>query len=91
VACGGPPDFEKELDTLHSWTASVQLAVDQRRAHATTATYAARLREKAERTLVTQRRTLAAAARSVVDRERARSAADSLEGAIRRLNAEAHP
>ena len=90
-ACGGSADFAKELDSLRSWTASVQLAAEQRRVHATTATYTSRLREKAGRALDAQRRTLAAAAHSAADRERARSAADSLERAIRLLGAEAHP
>jgi hypothetical protein len=89
LACGGSPDLEKELDTLHSWTASVHLATEQRRADATTASYAVRLREKAARALADERRTLAAATRSAADREKARSAADSLERAIGRLDIEA--
>lgn len=85
-ACGGSPDLDKELDTLRSWTASVRLAAEQRRADATTATYAARLREKAARALADGRRTLATATRSPADHEKARSAADSLERAIRQLD-----
>jgi hypothetical protein len=84
--CGGSPDPEKELDALRSWTASVRLAAEQRRADATSASYAAHLREKAARALADGRRTLATATRSPADHEKARSAADSLERAIRQLD-----
>jgi hypothetical protein len=85
AACGGAPDPEKELDTLRSWTASVRLAAEQRRADAITATYAGRLSEEAARVLADERRTLAAATHSAADSEKARSAADSLGRAIRLL------
>ena len=75
---------------MHSWTASVRLAAEERRAHALTASYAMQLRERAEGALNDERQVLATAARSAGDRARARSATDSLEQAIHLL-AEATP
>jgi hypothetical protein len=86
--CGGAPDLEKELDTVRSWTASVQLAAEERRSRATTTVYTSLLREKAERALGDARRALAAAARSASDRARATAAGDSLAQAIRLLSEE---
>jgi hypothetical protein len=86
--CGGALDLEKELDTVRSWTASVQLAAQERRSRATTTVYTSLLREKAERALGDERRALAAAARSASDRARATAAGDSLAQAIRLLSEE---
>jgi hypothetical protein len=85
VGCGGSPDLDKELETVRAWTATAQLAVDVRRAGATTATYTRQLRDRAAQALDEARRQIATAERTPTDRVRARPALDSLAQAVRAL------
>jgi hypothetical protein len=84
--CGGSPDLQNELATASSWTATAHLAVEERRAGATTATYTGQLRDREATALEELRTTLRDAARSPMDRVRARSALDSLALAVRALD-----
>jgi hypothetical protein len=86
TACGSGPDSDKVLPTVHSWTATAHLAIEERRAGATTATYTAQLRDRAAKALDEVRRTLGETARTPDDRQRTRSALDSLSLAIRALD-----
>jgi hypothetical protein len=86
ASCGSSPDLEKELDTVRSWTATVRLAADERRAHATTAAYTAQLRDRATKALEVANHGIPQAARSAPDRERARAAVDSLALAVHLLD-----
>src|SRR5215208_201022 len=85
-ACGKPPDLEKELGTVQSWTATARLADDQRGRGAISRVYARQIRDRAAEALGQERQTLEQAARSVADRARARAATDSLAAAIRGLD-----
>jgi hypothetical protein len=86
AGCGSPPDLEKQLDTVRSWTATMRLAADERRAHATTAAYTAQLRDRATQALATASHDIDRAARSPADRDRARTVVDSLDRAVHLLD-----
>jgi hypothetical protein len=83
AACGSAPDLAKELDTVRSWTATVELAASERRAGATTLTYTKRLFGNGVDALAQSRRALAEAARSDTERAQARAVTDSLAAALR--------
>jgi hypothetical protein len=84
VACGGAPELDKELDTVRSWTASVELASAELRTGAVTRRYGEQIRDRAAAALATSRTDLAVAA----DSPRVRSATDSLDAALRSFGAE---
>ena len=87
-ACGAPPKLDKQLDTLSSWTATMQLARAEHGAGAITTTYAAQLRDGAQAALQETQQTIGQAAHSKGDSSDAAAALDSLRTAIRQLNAE---
>jgi|SRR5215208_2532943 len=86
--CGKPPELDKQLETLESWTATMQLAKEEHGSGAITATYATQLRDAARSALDEASRTIGQSAHSRVDSAYAASALDSLRGAIRQLEAE---
>lgn len=88
ASCGAPPELDKQLETLSSWTATMQLAREQHGAGAITTTYATQLRDGALSALDETKRTIGPAAHSKVDSAYAAAALDSLRTAIRQLGAE---
>jgi hypothetical protein len=84
-ACNAGSDLDKELATVRSWTATAHLAVEERRAGATTARYTSQLRDRAAEALDAERRQLANAEHSSDDHTRARPVLDSLAQALRTL------
>jgi hypothetical protein len=88
AACGSPPELDKQLETLSSWTATMQLAREEHGSGAITTTYATQLRDGALSALEETKRTIGPAAHSKVDSAYAAAALDSLRTAIRALNAE---
>jgi hypothetical protein len=88
VACGSPPNLDKQLETLSSWTATMQLAREEHGTGAITATYAAQLRDGALSALEETQQTIGPAAHSKIDSSYAAAALDSLRTAIRQLGAE---
>ena len=88
TACGSPPELGKQLETLSSWTATMQLARDEHGSGAITTTYATQLRDAALTALQQTRETIGQAAHTKVDSSYAAAALDSLRTAIRQLNAE---
>jgi uncharacterized protein with beta-barrel porin domain len=87
-ACGSPPELDKQLETLSSWTATMQLAREEHGSGAITTTYATQLRDAALTALQQTRETIGQAAHTKVDSSYAAAALDSLRTAIRQLNAE---
>jgi hypothetical protein len=88
VGCGSPPPLDKQLESLASWTATLQLAKEQHGAGAITTTYATELRDQAAQALEEETRTIGESAHTRVDSSYAAAALDSLRGAIRQLEAE---
>jgi hypothetical protein len=88
IACGSPPELDKQLETLSSWTATMQLAREEHGSGAITTTYATQLRDGALSTLEETKRTIGQAAHSRTDSAYAAAALDSLRAAIRQLDAE---
>jgi len=88
VGCGSPPPIDKQLDTLSSWTATLQLAKELHGDGAITATYATQLRDRATEEVESTSTTIATSARTRVDSATALAALDSLRSASRRLEAE---
>ena len=88
TGCGSPPDLDKQLETLSSWTATMQLAREEHGSGAITTTYATQLRDGARSALEETQQTIGQAAHSKVDSSYAAAALDSLRTAIRRLDAE---
>jgi hypothetical protein len=88
TGCASTPDLAKELATIRSWAATARLAVDVRRAGATTATYTRQLHDRAAAALAEERGKLAQAERTTDDRAQAQAALDSLALALRALEAE---
>jgi uncharacterized protein with beta-barrel porin domain len=88
TSCGSPPPLDKQLETLSSWTATMQLAREEHGAGAITTTYATQLRDGASTALDEARQTIGQAAHSRTDSAYAAVALDSLRTAIRQLNAE---
>jgi hypothetical protein len=88
ASCGSPPELDKQLETLSSWTATMQLAREEHGAGAITTTYATQLRDGALSALDETKRTISQAAHAKVDSAYAAAALDSLRTAIRQLSAE---
>ena len=88
TGCGKPPELDKQLETLESWTATMQLAKEEHGSGAITTTYATQLRDAARSALDETGRTIGQSAHSRVDSAYAATALDSLRGAIRQLEAE---
>ena len=88
VACGSPPPLDKQLETLASWTATMQLAREEHGSGAITTTYATQLHDGALSALAETQRTIGPAAHSNTDSSYATASLDSLRTAIRQLNAE---
>ena len=86
--CGSPPPLDKQLGTLKSWTATMQLAREEHGSGAITTTYATQLRDGALSALEETKQTIGQATHSKVDSSYAAAALDSLRTAIRQLNAE---
>jgi hypothetical protein len=88
ASCGSLPELDKQLETLSSWTATMQLAREEHGTGAITTTYATQLRDGALSALEETKRTIGPAAHSKVDSAYAAAALDSLRTAIRQLGAE---
>jgi hypothetical protein len=88
TGCGSPPELRKQLETLSSWTATLQLAREERGSGAITTTYATQLRDGARSVLEETTRTIGQAAHTAADSSHAAAALDSLNDAIRQLDAE---
>ena len=87
-ACGSPSPLDKQLETMASWTATLQLAKERHGAGAIGATYASQLADAGREALAESNATIARAARTRSDSSYAAAAIDSLRGAIRQLDAE---
>ena len=88
IACGSPPPLDKQLETLSSWTATMQLAREEHGRGAITTTYATQLRDGAQTALQQTQQTIGKAAHSKTDSSYAAAGMDSLRTAIRQLSAE---
>jgi hypothetical protein len=88
TGCGSAPKLDQQLQTLSSWTATLELATERHGAGAISTTYATQLADAARASLQTAEGQIGQAARSRVDSSYAANALDSLRGAIRRLDAE---
>ena len=88
VGCGSPPPLDKQLETLASWTATMQLAKERHGAGAITITYATQLRDRADEALQQASSTIRQSARTRTDSAYAAAALDSLRTAIRQLESE---
>jgi hypothetical protein len=88
TGCSASDEVEKQLDTVSSWTATMQLAAVEHRSHAVTAIYVTQLTDAAGAVLTDARRSLARAAHGESDNRHMSAALDSLEHAIRDLEAE---
>jgi hypothetical protein len=86
--CGSPPNLDEQLETLASWTATMQLAREEHGSGAITTTYATQLRDGARTALQQSEQAIGQAAHSKVASSYAAAALDSLRTAIRQLNAE---
>jgi hypothetical protein len=91
AGCGSPPDLQKQLETVRSWTATTTLAADERRVDAISGRYARGLADAARTARAEAAQSLAAARPSAADRARADVALDSLDRAIGRLVASDPP
>jgi hypothetical protein len=88
VGCGSPPPTDKQIETLDSWTGTLDLAKQLHGDGSITATYAAQLRDRADEEIETASTTIGQSARTRVDSAYALSALDSLRNAVRQLEAE---
>lgn len=88
AGCGSPPPIDKQLTTLASWTATMQLAKERHGAGAITITYATQLRDRADEAFKQASTTIGRSARTRTDSTYAATALDSLRNAIRQLEAE---
>jgi hypothetical protein len=88
AGCGSPPPLDKQLQTLASWTATMQLAKERHGAGAITITYATQLRDRADEAFQQASTTIGSSARTRADSGYAAAALDSLRNAIRQLEAE---
>ena len=88
AGCGSPPPLDKQLETLASWTATMQLAKERHGAGAITVTYATQLRDRADEAFQQASTTIGQSARTRTDSAYAAAALDSLRGAIRQLESE---
>jgi hypothetical protein len=76
---------DQELDTVRSWTSTMQLAMGQRARGAVPARYAAQLRDRASEALAEADRSLASVDSTPDQRRATRSTLDSLRIAIGHL------
>ncbi|HEX7941361.1 MAG TPA: hypothetical protein VF488_06125 [Gemmatimonadaceae bacterium] len=88
AGCGSPPPIDKQLTTLASWTATMQLATERHGAGAITITYATQLRDRANEAFQKAATTIGMSARTRADSAYAAAALDSLRNAIRELESE---
>src|SRR3954470_7506975 len=88
VGCGSQPPLDKQLETLASWTATMQLTRERHGAGAITITYATQLRDRAEEEFPLTSTAMGRSARPRADSAYAATALDSLRTAIRQLEAE---
>jgi hypothetical protein len=88
AACASRPDLTKQLATVASWKATMQLAATERRSGALTTTYATQLGDEAAQALAEARQSVRSAEHDASDAQRAAAALDSLERAIRQLDTE---
>jgi hypothetical protein len=88
LGCGSSPPLDKQLETLSSWTATMQLAKERHGAGAITVTYATQLRDAADEAFKQASATIGGSARTRTDSAYAATALDSLRNAIRQLEAE---
>lgn len=88
TGCSSPPPLDKQLQTLASWTATMQLARERHGAGAITITYATQLRDRADEAFQQASTTIGGSARTRTDSAYAATALDSLRNAIRQLEAE---
>jgi len=88
AGCGSPPPLDKQLETLESWTATMQLAKERHGAGAITVTYATQLRDGADEAFQQASTSIGSSARTRADSAYAAAALDSLRNAIRQLEAE---
>jgi hypothetical protein len=84
AACNSSPDLDKELDTVRSWTATVDLATSEHHAGATPRHFTTQLLDEAAKALEASRQTLSQVAGSDEERGRARAATDSLATELQR-------
>jgi hypothetical protein len=89
AACSSGDDLEKQLDTVASWTATMQLAATEHRSRAVTTTYATQLTDAAGKVLADAHQTLSRVPHGESDDRHARATLDSLEHAIHDLETEA--
>lgn len=89
TGCGAGSGAAKQLDTVRSWTATMQLATAEHHSGAVTTTYARQLDDAARRALADSRSQLAQETAADTAR-RAVVVLDSLDHAIRSLEAELH-
>ena len=87
MACGGAPEPDKVLTTVRSWTATAALATANVHRGAISKRLAAQLHDRAVEARQESATALAHATGSPDDRQRARAALDSLDAAIRTLDA----
>ena len=87
-ACGAPPELDKQLETLSSWTATMRLAREEHGSGAITRTFATQLRDGAVSALGETEQTVGQSVHSKTDSAYAAAALDSLRTAIRQLSAE---
>ncbi|MDB4884296.1 MAG: hypothetical protein JWL95_3062 [Gemmatimonadetes bacterium] len=88
AACGSREDLTKQLDTVVSWTATMQLTTAEHRSGALTTTYVTQLGEEAKQALAEARQSLPEFAHDSSDARRAAAALGSLDRAIHALEAE---
>jgi hypothetical protein len=88
AGCGAAPELDQQLETLSSWTATLELAKERHGAGAISTTYATQLADAARSALGKTEQQIGHAVHSRVDSSYAADALDSLRGAIRQLDAE---
>jgi len=88
TGCGSSPPLDKQLETLGSWTATMQLAKERHAAGAITVSYATQLRDRAAEAFQEVSTSISSSAHTGAESAHAAAALDSLRTAIRRLEAE---
>jgi hypothetical protein len=88
AACGSREDLTKRLDTVASWTATMQLTRAEHRSGALTTAYVTQLGDEAKQALTNARHSLPKLEHDSSDERRAAVALDSLDRVIHALEAE---
>jgi outer membrane murein-binding lipoprotein Lpp len=88
AGCGSTPKLDEQLQTLSSWTATLELAKERHGAGAISTTYATQLADAARASMQKSEQQIGQSVHSRVDSSYAADALDSLRGAIRQLDAE---